>query len=139
MKYTVVWPNGWTVVCTGARAGLLGLTMQASRQSVLYVRFGESSFLAHGAVARGGKRVGLRAAGAERRDPALVRGAGMQRLNLFSGGISIGGGNEAPAAEDWAASWSACHGGPYHRSYTGLGPPNAALCALQNELTGYPG
>jgi hypothetical protein len=62
---------------------------------------------------------------------------GCNPATFYQGGIRIAGGNEAPAAEDWAASWSACHGGPYHRSYTGLGPPTTAQCALQNELTAY--
>jgi hypothetical protein len=41
-------------------------------------------------------------------------------------------------AEDWEASWDACHGGAYHRSYLGLAAPSAAQCALQDVLVEFP-
>ena len=60
---------------------------------------------------------------------------GCDAAHFFSGGASGPGWHEPGGAEDWAASWDSCHGGEYHRSYLGLGPPTASQCALQNTLT----
>jgi hypothetical protein len=65
-----------------------------------------------------------------------VRGCDADRF--FSGAVSSSGYAEPGGAEDWASSWDACHGGEYHRSYLGLGPPRPSDCALQNTLVGYP-
>ena len=66
-------------------------------------------------------------------------GLGTLALAHLLRGDGLLAGSEPGGAEDWAASWDACHGGEYHRSYLGLPPPSAALCALQNALVGYPG
>ena len=62
-----------------------------------------------------------------------VRGCDASRF--FSGGVSA---DQPGGAEDWAASWDACHGGTYDRSYLGLAGPTAAVCALQDTLVAYP-
>src|SRR5262249_4847529 len=64
---------------------------------------------------------------------------GCDAAHFFTGGATGPGWNEPGGAEDWAASWDACHGGSYHRAYLGLPAPTGALCALQNSLVGYPG
>ena len=64
---------------------------------------------------------------------------GCAATGFFAGGATGNGWHEPGGAEDWAASWDACHGGSYHRSYLGLPPPIASQCALQNTLVDYPG
>jgi hypothetical protein len=59
---------------------------------------------------------------------------GCDAAHFFSGGPSA---LEPGGAEDWAASWGACHGGEYHRSYIGLAAPDGSQCTLQDRLVGY--
>ncbi len=63
---------------------------------------------------------------------------GCDAATFFEGGVTGPGWVEAGGAEDWAESWQACRGAPYDRSYIGLGPPTATLCALQRTLVGAP-
>jgi hypothetical protein len=138
LKGSVVWPPGWTVVCAGPRAGVLGLTIDATNQSVLYMRPGESLALLHTVLLHeAGNAWDFARLAPQGKIAQWCAARGCNPTTFFAGGRAVAGGNEAPAAEDWAASWSACHGGPYHRSYMGLGPPTPAQCALQNQLTNY--
>jgi hypothetical protein len=59
---------------------------------------------------------------------------GCDAAAFFAGPVHAEGWVEARGAEDWAEAWQACHGVAYDRSYLGLGPPTAALCALQRTL-----
>jgi len=131
----VEWPPKWQARCAGARTGILGLTDPAGT-STLYVRPGESSSFM--------RVVALHEAGHAwdfaRLDAGKISrwcaARGCDAAHFFSGGASGPGWHEPGGAEDWAASWDYCHGGEYHRSYTGFGPPNASQCSLQNTLTG---
>ncbi|HWS46332.1 MAG TPA: hypothetical protein VN636_10755 [Acidimicrobiia bacterium] len=134
----VVWPPGWQTRCAGPRPGILGVTAPQGT-TTLYVRDGESFALL--------RIVALHEAGhawdfARLTPPKIadwcaVRGCDPNRF--FAGGASGSGWREPHGAEDWAASWDACHGGNYHRSYLGLPPPTSAECTLQNALVGYTG
>ncbi len=132
-----MWPAGWNTICAGPRSGLLGLTAPTGT-TTLYVRAGESSAFMH--------VVALHESGHAwnfaRLNPDKIAqwctARGCDAAHFFSGGAQGAGWSEPGGAEDWAASWDACHGGEYHRSYLGLAPPGAALCALQNTLVGYP-
>jgi hypothetical protein len=134
---SIVWPPGWNAICAGPRSGLLGLT-DPSGTTTLYVRAGESGAYLH--------VVALHESGHAwdfaRLNPTKIgqwcAARGCDAAHFFSGGAQGAGWSEPGGAEDWAASWDACHGGEYHRSYLGLPPPGAALCALQNALVGYP-
>jgi hypothetical protein len=131
----IAWPPKWQVRCAGARPGILGLTDPAGI-TTLYVRPGQSSsFLRVVALHEAGHAWDF-----ARLDPGRISrwcGArGCDAAHFFSGGASGPGWHEPGGAEDWAASWDYCHGGEYHRSYLGFGPPTADQCALQNTLTG---
>ncbi len=127
------------MTCEGSRVGLLGLTHASPAWSAIYVRPYESTGLLHIVLlheagnawdfARLSPRGGID-------DWCAARGC--NAAHFYVGGQVIGGANEAPGAEDFAASWNACHGGTYDRSYLGLPAPSAAQCALQNQLTGFP-
>ena len=133
-----MWPSGWNTICAGARSGLLGLTSPTGT-TTLYVRPGESSGFLH--------TVALHEAGHawnfSHLNPEKIAqwcaARGCNAAHFFTGGATGAGWSEPAGAEDWAASWDACHGGEYHRSYLGLPAPSPALCALQNALVGYPG
>jgi len=135
---SVVWPAGWHAVCGGARVGILGLT-GPNGVTTLYVRPGETATLM--------RTVALHEAGhawdfTHLTPPKISQwcaARGCSAQYFFSGGASGAGWHEPGGAEDWAASWDACHGGTYHRSYLGLGPPTPSQCALQNALVGYTG
>jgi hypothetical protein len=122
------------VRCAGARPGILGLTDPAG-STTLFVRPGQSlSFLKVVALHEAGHAWNLaRLDGGKIARWCAARGC--DAVHFFSGGASGPGWREPGGAEDWAASWDACHGGEYHRSYLGLGPPTAAQCTLQNTLT----
>jgi hypothetical protein len=134
---SVVWPPAWRAICAGGRPGLLGLT-SSTGTTTLYVRPGESAALL--------RTVALHEAGHawnfSHLNPDKIAqwcsSRGCDAAHFFSGGAHGPGWSEPGGAEDWAASWDVCHGGEYHRSYLGLAPPNAAQCALQNSLVGYP-
>jgi hypothetical protein len=135
---TVIWPSSWRPICTGPRVGILGLT-SPDGVTTLYVRPGETSALL--------RVVALHEAGHAwdftHLTPSKIAqwcaARGCSAPAFFAGGASGVGWHEPGGAEDWAASWDACHGGIYHRSYLGLPPPVASQCALQNFLVGYPG
>jgi hypothetical protein len=134
---SVAWPPRWSVRCDGPRDGLLGLTAPAGVTD-LFVRPDETmSRLRVVALHEAGHAWDL-----ARLDPPRIaqwcaaRGCDADRF--FSGGVSSQGWAEPSGAEDWAASWDACHGGEYHRSYMGLAAPLPALCALQDTLVNYP-
>ncbi|MGO9875348.1 MAG: hypothetical protein ACLPVY_16285 [Acidimicrobiia bacterium] len=135
---TVIWPSSWRPICTGPRVGILGLT-SPDGVTTLYVRPGETSALL--------RIVALHEAGhawdfthlTPRRIAQWCAARGCSAPAFFTGGASGAGWHEPGGAEDWAASWDACHGGIYHRSYLGLPPPIASQCALQNFLVDYPG
>ena len=133
----VVWPAGWNAICAGPRSGILGLTSPEGT-TTLYVRPGESSaFLNIVAVHEAGHAWNFSHLDATK-IAQWCAARGCNASGFFSGGAQGAGWSEPGGAEDWAASWGACHGGEYHRSYIGLPPPTAALCALQNSLVGYP-
>ena len=129
------WPSGWRVVCSGPRSGLLGST-DPSGVTTLFVRPGETTtWLRVVALHESGHAWDL--AGLDATDISLwcaVRGCDAPRF--FTSGVSA---DQPGGAEDWAASWDACHGGEYHRSYLGLPAPTATQCALQDTLVTYPG
>jgi hypothetical protein len=135
---SVVWPAGWNTICAGPRSGLLGLTSPTGT-TTLYVRDGESSTFLHTvAVHEAGHAWDFSHLNANK-IAQWCAARGCDAAHFFTGGAQGAGWTEPAGAEDWAAAWGACHGGDYHRSYLGLAPPNAALCALQNALVGYPG
>jgi hypothetical protein len=74
-------------------------------------------------------------------DPARIAqwcaARGCDAATFYSGGVNAQGWAEPGGAEDWAATWDACHGGEYHRSYLGLPAPVPSQCALQDQLVGY--
>jgi hypothetical protein len=130
----VVWPPGWRVRCSGPRLGLLGTT-DRTRGTRLFVRRGEG-------MARL-RVVALHEAG-HAWDIARLDARGIAKWcaargcaprHFFSDPTAE---MQPRGAEDWAASWDACHGGKYHRSYLGLAAPSRALCALQDVLVGFP-
>jgi hypothetical protein len=129
----VTWPAGWRVLCAGPRPGLLGLTDPAG-VTTLFVRAGETmARLRIVALHEAGHAWDLaRLDGARIEQWCAARGC--DAVHFFSGGPSS---LEPGGAEDWAASWDACHGGEYHRSYLGLGAPDRSQCALQDRLVGY--
>jgi len=130
----VVWPPRWRVRCDGARLGLLGTT-DRTRGTTLFVRTGEG-------VARL-RVVALHEAGHAwdiarldaRRIARWCAARGCAPRRFFSDPTAK---MQPRGAEDWAASWDACHGGEYHRSYLGLAAPSPAQCALQDVLVGFP-
>ena len=132
----VVWPPAWRVRCTGPRPGFLGLTSPTAF-TTLYVRPSETI--------RRLRVVALHEAGHAwdfaRLRPARIRrwciARGCDAAHFFSVQPGRSHRHEPPGAEDWAASWDACHGGKYHRSYFGLAAPTRTQCALQNALVGY--
>jgi hypothetical protein len=133
----IVWPPAWRVRCAGGRPGVLGLT--GAGVTTLFVRTGETTtWLRVVALHEAGhawdvarlNRIRITRWCAERRCDAA---------QFFSGGASGPGWRAPGGAEDWAASWDACHGGDYHRSYIGLAAPTPSQCALQNTLVQYPG
>jgi len=132
----IVWPSGWQPNCSGPRPGLLGLTSPNGTTTV-YVRPGETgAFMRIVALHEAGHAWNF--ARLDTNKIAQWCGArGCDATRFFSGGAQGSGWSEPGGAEDWAASWDACHGGAYHRSYLGLTPPNAAQCALQDTLVGY--
>jgi hypothetical protein len=134
---SVAWPPRWRVRCDGPRDGLLGVTAPAGVTD-LFVRPDETmSRLRVVALHEAGHAWDL-----ARLDPPRIaqwcaaRGCDADRF--FSGAVNSQGWAEPSGAEDWAASWDACHGGEYHRSYMGLPAPIPAQCALQNTLVNYP-
>jgi hypothetical protein len=134
---SIVWPQGWRVQCSGPRAGLLGVT-QPGGITDLFVRADETmSKLRVVALHEAGHAWDL-----ARLDPpgiarwCAARGCDPERF--FDGAVSSEGWAEPSGAEDWASAWDACHGGEYHRSYMGFGPPTPSQCGLQNTLVGYP-
>jgi hypothetical protein len=134
---SIVWPPGWNAICAGPRSGLLGLTAPTGT-TTLYVRTGETSaFLRVVALHESGHAWNFARLDANK-IAQWCTARGCDAAHFFSGGAQGAGWSEPGGAEDWAASWDACHGGEYHRSYLGLPPPSAALCALQNALVGYP-
>lgn len=135
---SVVWPAGWQTICAGPRSGILGLT-SPNKTTTLYVRSGESgSFMRIVALHEAGHAWDF-----ARLDSNKIAqwcaARGCDAAHFFSGGAQGAGWSEPGGAEDWAASWDACHGGEYHRSYLGYTSPTATQCALQNTLVGYPG
>jgi hypothetical protein len=134
---TVIWPSTWHAICTGPRVGILGLT-GPDGITTLYVRPDESVALL--------RIVALHEAGhawdfSHLTSNKIMRwcaARGCSGTGFFAGGASGAGWHEPGGAEDWAASWDACHGGLYHRSYLGLPPPLTSQCVLQNSLVGYP-
>jgi hypothetical protein len=134
---SVAWPPRWRVQCDGPRDGLLGVTAPAGVTD-LFVRPDETMSRL--------RVVALHEAGHAwdfaRLDPPRIaqwcaaRGCDADRF--FSGAVNSQGWAEPSGAEDWAASWDACHGGEYHRSYMGLAAPLPSQCALQNTLVDYP-
>ena len=135
---SIVWPPGWNAICAGPRSGLLGLTAP-SGTTTLYVRAGESSAFLHVVALHESGHAWDFARLYPTKIAPWCAARGCDAAHFFSGGAQGAGWSEPGGAEDWAASWDACHGGEYHRSYLGLPPPSAALCALQNALVGYPG
>ena len=133
----IAWPPGWHVDCTGPRNGLLGLTNPNGTTS-LYVRSGESdSYLRVVALHEAGHAWDFARLDSNKISQwCAARGCDAARF--FSGGASGPGWSEPGGAEDWAAVWDECHGGSYHRSYTGLGAPTPSQCALQRTLVGAP-
>ncbi len=134
---SISWPPGWRVQCDGPRAGLLGATQPAG-VTELFVRANESmSTLRVVALHEAGHAWDL-----ARLDPARIAqwcaARGCDANHFFSGTVSSQGWAEPSGAEDWAATWDACHGGEYHRSYMGLAAPLPAQCALQNTLVAFP-
>ncbi len=134
---SVVWPSGWQTICAGARSGLLGLTSPKGN-TTLYVRAGETdAFLRSVALHEAGHAWDF-----ARLDATKIAqwcaARGCDAAHFFSGGKQGPGWSEPGGAEDWAASWDACHGGDYHRAYLGLSPPSPEQCRLQNTLVGYP-
>jgi hypothetical protein len=134
---TVIWPSTWHAICTGPRVGILGLT-GPDGITTLYVRPGESSaFLRIVALHEAGHAWDFSHLTSDK----IMRwcaARGCSGTGFFAGGATGAGWHEPGGAEDWAASWDACHGGSYHRSYLGLPPPPTSQCALQNALVGYP-
>jgi hypothetical protein len=130
----VVWPSSWEVRCAGPRPGLLGST-DPSGLTTLFERAGETrARLRIVALHESGHAWDLSGLDAlEITRWCAARGCVASRF--FAGGASA---HEPPGAEDWAASWDACHGGEYHRSYLGLPAPTPLQCGLQNTLVGYP-
>jgi len=134
---SVIWPSGWNAICTGPRVGILGLT-GPDGITRLYVRPDESSALL--------RVVALHEAGhawdfthlTSAKIATWCAARGCAAMGFFAGGATGVGWHEPGGAEDWAASWDACHGGTYHRSYLGLPPPIPSQCALQNALVDYP-
>jgi hypothetical protein len=134
---SVTWPPMWQVQCDGPREGLLGLT-SPSGVTDLFVRPDETMSRL--------RVVALHEAGHAwdfaRLDPARIAqwcaARGCDAARFFSGTANRDGWVEPSGAEDWAASWDACHGGEYHRSYMGLAAPLPSQCALQNTLVEYP-
>ena len=133
---TVVWPRRWTVECAGPRPGLLGLT-SPNRSTTLYVRADESlSTMDVVALHEAGHAWDL----ARLTPPRIALWCahrGCDAARFFAGGAGGPGWGQPGGAEDWAAVWDACHGGEYHRSYLGLGPPSPADCAVQDALVGF--
>ncbi|HTD49998.1 MAG TPA: hypothetical protein VK771_05325, partial [Acidimicrobiia bacterium] len=135
---TVIWPSTWHAICTGPRVGILGLT-GPDGITRLYVRPGESWALL--------RIVALHEAGhawdfthlTSAKIVTWCAARGCAAAVFFAGGATGSGWHEPGGAEDWAASWDACHGGSYHRSYLGLPPPIPSQCGLQNSLVNYPG
>jgi hypothetical protein len=134
---SIVWPPGWNAICAGPRSGLLGLT-DPSGTTTLYVRAGESGAYLHVVALHESGHAWDFARLNATKIGQWCAARGCDAAHFFSGGAQGAGWSEPGGAEDWAASWDACHGGDYHRSYLGLPPPGAALCALQNALVGYP-
>jgi hypothetical protein len=127
----VSWPPGWAVNCEGSRSGLLGVT---NRQGThLFMRSGLSaSFLMMVAAHEAGHAWDLARLGPS--DIATWCAArGCDAAHFFDGPGGPGW-SEPGGAEDWAEAWRICHGGSDMRNYIGLGPPSAALCALQLRL-----
>jgi hypothetical protein len=134
---SVAWPPQWRVRCDGPRDGLLGVTAPAGVTD-LFVRPDETmSRLRVVALHEAGHAWDLARLDAPRiAQWCAARGCDADRF--FSGAVNSQGWAEPSGAEDWAASWDACHGGEYHRSYLGLAAPLPAQCALQNTLVNYP-
>jgi hypothetical protein len=134
---SVSWPPGWRARCDGSREGLLGVTAP-SGVTDLFVRADETMSRL--------RVVALHEAGhawdfARLDPPRIVQwcaARGCDANRFFSGTVNSQGWAEPSGAEDWAASWDACHGGEYHRSYMGLAAPLPSQCALQNTLVNYP-
>jgi hypothetical protein len=133
----IVWPPAWRVRCAGHRPGLLGSTNAGV--TTLFVRTGETpSRLRVVALHEAGHAWDL----ARLNQTSIERWCAERRCDaphFFSGGASGPGWYAPGGAEDWAASWDACHGGEYHRSYIGLAAPTPSQCAMQNTLVHYPG
>jgi hypothetical protein len=129
----VVWPPAWRVRCAGPRTGLLGAT-EHTRVTTLFVRTNEAMTQL--------RVVALHEAGHAwdfaRLDAARIArwcaARGCDSAHFFSDAVY----RQPLGAEDWAASWDACHGGEYHRSYLGLAAPSPAQCVLQDVLVDYP-
>ena len=134
---SVVWPRTWRAVCAGPRSGILGLT-GPDGVTTLYVRSDESaSFMRVVALHEAGHAWDF----THLTPPKIAQwcaARGCSSGGFFAGGATGAGWHEPGGAEDWAASWDACHGGTFHRSYLGLPPPDSAQCALQNTLVNYP-
>jgi hypothetical protein len=134
---SVVWPRTWRAICAGPRAGILGLT-GPDGVTTLYVRADESlTFMRVVALHEAGHAWDF----THLTPPKIAQwcaARGCSSGGFFAGGAAGAGWHEPGGAEDWAASWDACHGGTFHRSYLGLPAPDAAQCALQNTLVGYP-
>jgi hypothetical protein len=133
----IVWPPTAHVRCAGPRPGLFGLTDRAG--TTLFVRADETmTWLRVAALHEAGHAWDV-----ARLNPVRIAQwcatRGCNAVQFFSGGASGPGWHAPGGAEDWAASWDACHGGEYHRSYIGLAAPTASQCALQNTLVRYPG
>lgn len=134
---SIVWPPGWQTICSGPRVGILGLTSQTGT-TTLYVRPDESaSFMRVVALHESGHAWDFARLNTNK-IAQWCAARGCDPAHFFSGGAQGSGWSEPGGAEDWAASWDACHGGEFHRSYLGLQAPNASQCALQNSLVGYP-
>jgi hypothetical protein len=131
---SVAWPRGWSVQCLGSRDGLLALSNPAGWTNV-YTRPTRSyEDYRWTALHEAGHAWGFRRLTGS--DVARWCGArGCDPSRFYSGGAQGTGWNEPLGAEDWAESWSHCHGGPYKRRYLGLGAPTPDLCALQDLLT----
>ncbi len=128
----VLWPPGWRVECEGRRAGLRGLTLPAGI-TYLYVRSNAVRPLQLTALHEAGHTWGIaRLDSAEIGAWCAARGCVAARF--YVGGRNREGWSEPGGAEDWAAVWSACHGGAYDRSYLGFAAPDAPLCALEDAL-----
>jgi hypothetical protein len=127
----VSWPPGWPVSCEGSRSGLLGLTNREGTHIYMRSDLSESYYVVIAMHESGHAWDFARLSPADIATWCAARGCDAAHFFDGPGGP---GWVEAGGAEDWAEVWRICHGGGDMRNYIGLGPPTAALCALQLQL-----